>query len=406
MFRGAHLTDFVSVYQRSERLPEVSSINTETAVRKRYSTAAQQREASLCCPVTYDPQYLRIIPDEVIERDYGCGDPSKYVTAGETVLDLGSGGGKICFIAAQVVGQAGQVIGVDKNDDMLDLARRSQSAVAEKLGFDNVRFCKGRIQDLQVDLDRVNEYLASHPITSEAELRAYESFIAEMRTRSPMIADESVDVVVSNCVLNLVDPADKQTLFAEIYRVLRPGGRAVISDIVSDEPVPAAMQQDEELWSGCISGALQEKQFLDAFVQAGFQGVCMPSFQSEPWQVVDGIEFRSATVIAHKFPNTACMEHFDAVIYRGPYASISDDDGHTFHRGVRSAVCRKTLEKLQQSPYANDFITISPAAPVSPEDAQPFPCSGRVQVRPPQQTKGGTVQQSSDDDCCATGNCC
>ena len=115
-------------------------LNTDHAVRQRYSSAAEEREPQLCCPVDYNQDYLKVIPQEVIDRDYGCGDPSKYVHEGETVLDLGSGGGKICFIAAQVVGPSGKVIGVDINDTMLDLARRSQVEFSAEVGFDNVRY--------------------------------------------------------------------------------------------------------------------------------------------------------------------------------------------------------------------------------------------------------------------------
>ncbi len=383
------------------------ALNTESTVRERYSSAAHQREPELCCPVDYDRQYLEIIPQEVIDRDYGCGDPSKYVRPGETVLDLGSGGGKICFIAAQVVGKTGSVIGVDMNDDMLKLARESQPLVAEKMGYDNMRFCKGKIQDMQVDRDQVDAYLTDHPIKCEQDLQALEAHITKLRTTAPMIPDNSVDVVVSNCVLNLVDSAEKNRLFAEIFRVLRPGGRAVISDIVSDETVPHKMQQDGHLWSGCISGALQEKEFIDAFVDAGFQGVHMPNYQSEPWQIVGGLEFRSATVIAYKFPEDACWEHNEAVIYRGPYASVRDDDGHEFVRGFRTAVCRKTFQKMQSEPYSNDFLAISPANPIKSSSREMFPCVGGSSFRDPKITKGGKVQINVlGDDCCGTDGCC
>ena len=382
-------------------------MNSETAVRERYSAAAGQREAELCCPVDYDRRYLEVIPQEVIDRDYGCGDPSKYVREGETVLDLGSGGGKICFIASQVVGPTGKVIGVDMNDDMLALARTSKSVVAERIGFDNINFFKGRIQDMQIDRDRVDAYLSDHPVDSESGLQQLELYLEEMRSQSPMIPDNSIDVVVSNCVLNLVDSTEKARLFDEIFRVLKPGGRAVISDIVSDEQVPLEMQRDGHLWSGCISGAFQEKDFLEAFVRAGFQGAEMPVYQPEPWQVVEGIEFRSATVIAYKFPDEACWEHNEALMYRGPYSSVMDDDGHVFERGVRAAVCRKTFQKMQQAPYGSDFLAISPATEIDPDHATHFECTGASDVRDPKLTKGGLIQRSSvDGDCCDGDACC
>src|ERR1041384_3105954 len=117
--------------------------SSQEAVQERYASAAQTRQASLCCPIIYDPQYLKVIPAEVIEKDYGCGDPSRYLREGETVLDLGSGTGKICFIAAQVVGPKGKVIGVDMTDEMLAIARRNAPIVAEGIGFANVEFRKG-----------------------------------------------------------------------------------------------------------------------------------------------------------------------------------------------------------------------------------------------------------------------
>lgn len=116
-------------------------------VQERYAAGANAVEAALCCPVDYNPQYLKIIPAEVLERDYGCGDPSRYVREGEIVLDLGSGGGKICFIASQIVGPKGKVIGVDMTDDMLELSRSNAPVIAETLGYANVEFKRGHIED-------------------------------------------------------------------------------------------------------------------------------------------------------------------------------------------------------------------------------------------------------------------
>ena len=122
----------------------------ESSVKEVYAVGAQGRVDELCCPVEYDPIYLESIPDEVVRRDYGCGDPSRYVREGEVVVDLGSGTGKICFIASQMVGPNGRVIGVDMTPEMLDVARRNAPVVAERIGYANVEFRRARIQDLAV----------------------------------------------------------------------------------------------------------------------------------------------------------------------------------------------------------------------------------------------------------------
>ncbi|MCG8583779.1 MAG: methyltransferase domain-containing protein, partial [Pirellulales bacterium] len=274
--------------------------NVEQAVRDRYSAASRDAESALCCPVDYNTDYLKVLPQEIIERDYGCGDPSQHVAAGETVLDLGSGGGKICYIASQVVGPKGRVIGVDMNEDMLALAGKHRQSVGEAIGYHNVEFRKGRIQDLALNLALFEEYLAEDPVESSADWLRAEAFAEELRQTKPLVECDSIDVIVSNCVLNLVKQSDREQLFREMFRVLRRGGRAVISDIVSDEPVPDTLQQDPKLWSGCISGAFEEKKFFEAFEHAGFYGMTMLSRQEEAWATVEGIEFRSLTVRAYK----------------------------------------------------------------------------------------------------------
>ncbi|HJY85241.1 MAG TPA: methyltransferase domain-containing protein, partial [Candidatus Acidoferrales bacterium] len=115
--------------------PKAATLNTEAAVRERYERAARTREKKLCCPVPYVPKYLEAIPQEILEKDYGCGDPTGYLAPGDTVLDLGSGGGKICYIAAQMVGPKGRVIGVDFHSEMLQLARKYQPQIVAALGY-------------------------------------------------------------------------------------------------------------------------------------------------------------------------------------------------------------------------------------------------------------------------------
>jgi arsenite methyltransferase len=400
-------TTELSFEQPASAVQSVLTHSIETTVRDRYSEGARAPQPALCCPIEYqETQYLTALPDEIIAKDYGCGDPTRFVNEGETVVDLGSGAGKNCYIIAQKVGANGRVIGVDMNDDMLALSRGYQAEIAATIGFSNVEFVKAKIQDLALDLAPVEQWLNSTPIGSYEQMLALEAECDRLRREQPLIGDSSVDVVVSNCVLNLVRPGDKQQLFKEIYRVLKRGGRAVISDIVCDEPPTAAMIDDPELWSGCISGAFLEVEFLQMFEQAGFYGVEILARQTEPWQTIDGIEFRSITVRAYKGKDGICLDRAHAVIYKGPWKCVLDDDGHRLDRGERMAVCEKTFGIYTDplGPYSQDMIGVPPYSEVPIESAPIFDCS-RDKKRNPQETKGldyrvSTAVDRSGSTCC------
>ncbi len=244
-------------------------------------------------------------------------------------------------------------------------------------------------------------------MTGSSDWLRAEAHAERLRRENPMIAGGTIDVVVSNCVLNLVQPDDRRQLFAEIFRVLRRGGRAVISDIVSDEPVPEAMRADPKLWSGCISGAFVEHEFLQAFEAAGFYGIQMVARQTEPWAVVDGIEFRSVTVEATRGKEGACLDQNQAVIYNGPWKSVTDDDGHVLHRGVRTAVCGKTFEIYTREPYAGQITPVPPHKDVPESEAPDFDCHLGA-VRDPRETKGQQfhVTRLPEAGCCGSDECC
>lgn len=379
--------------------------DSEAAVRDRYTAAARQREAGLCCAVSYDARLLEVIPHEVIERDYGCGDPSRYVREGEVVLDLGSGSGKICFIAAQIAGPKGAVIGVDMNEEMLLLARHGAKVVADRLGYANVSFLRARIQDLALDLDALHSHLRDSPVLDLDGFARLDTELRRLRRERPVVPDHSVDVVISNCVLNLVRDEDKESLFREVFRVLRPGGRIALSDIVSDESVPAPLKADPELWSGCVSGAFQELEFLRRLEQAGFHGITVERWESEPFAIVEGIEFRSVTITAVKPESGPCLDANQAVIYRGPWRRVEDDDGHIFVRGERAAVCAKSYDALTHGPYATHVIGIAPRVPVSPHEREQFDCA-RTAPRHPRETKGEAYRETLGGDSCAPGSGC
>jgi ubiquinone/menaquinone biosynthesis C-methylase UbiE len=391
----------------SKKRDDPSASYHEAAVLQRYDNAAKKVEACLCLPVSYDESLLKVIPDEIIEKDYGCGDPSRYIREGETVLDLGSGSGKACYIISQIVGAKGKVIGIDFNPPMLELARKYQKSIADKLGYHNVEFRRGKIQDLKTDLELVDSYLQQNPARSVADLARLEEFESRIRREQLLIADESIDVIVSNCVLNLVRPQDKGQLFAEMYRVLKRGGRVAISDIVSDERVPEHLAGDPNLWSACVSGAFQEEVFVRAFEQANFYGIQIEEFRSEAYQTVEGIEFRAITVTAYKGKEGPCLERNQAVIYRGPWKQVVDDDGHTVERGARMAVCEKTFEIYSKAPYRDQFILVPPREEISSDKAGVFDCA-RDHRRHPRETKGieYNVTKISDSICGPGSSCC
>jgi len=249
----------------------LKDLNHKNAIQNRYGSAALEKEACLCTPVGFNPVLLEAIPDQIIEKDYGCGDPTKHVKKNDIVLDLGSGSGKNAFICSQIVGKKGKVIGVDQNSDMLSLSRSAIKHVSEKLGFANTEFLQGSIENL----DELDNDL------------------------QPLIKDKSIDIILSNCVLNLVNPKSRNNLLKNIKRVLKDNGRIAISDIVSNKKVPLRLQQDNDLWTGCISGAWYEPEFLNDFKDLGFKNLEFAERSNEPWKVIEDIEFRTVTLVGN-----------------------------------------------------------------------------------------------------------
>jgi hypothetical protein len=175
--------------------------------------------------------------------------------------------------------------------------------------------------------------------------------------------------------------------------------------VCDEDPTPSILA-DPQLWSGCIAGAFREDQFLEMFEQAGFYGIEILSRQAQPWQVIEGIEFRSMTVRAFKGKQGPCLERNQAVIYKGPWKFVRDDDGHTLYRGQRMAVCDKTFKILTNplGPYSNDIVAVPPHAEIPLEQAGVFNCKG-TGVRHPRETKGLEYHETvlSDGAACDCG---
>jgi ubiquinone/menaquinone biosynthesis C-methylase UbiE len=224
----------------------MSDPNIKHVVREKYGQAALNvlSGGGSCCaspltgerdPVTvdlYQSSEAAEVPEEALKASLGCGNPTALaqLNPGETVLDLGSGGGIDVLLSARRVGPQGKAYGLDMTDEMLELARENQ----RKAGLENVEFLKGEIENIP-------------------------------------LPDNSVDVIISNCVINL--SADKDQVLREAFRVLRPGGRFAVSDVVVRGEVPSEIRRNVELWIGCVAGALEESEYRSKLARAGFEQI-------------------------------------------------------------------------------------------------------------------------------------
>src|ERR1700675_2952726 len=244
----------------------IDDANIQEIVREKYGQAALRAGAggSSCCgaapgkesscdPITsnlYDPAQMEQVPEEALLASLGCGNPTALakLNVGETVLDLGSGGGIDVLLSAKRVGPMGKAYGLDMTDEMLELANKNK----RKAGATNVEFLKGEIENI--------------PLPSD-----------------------SVDVIISNCVINL--SADKDRVLREAFRVLKPGGRFAVSDVVTRGEITSEIRQSVLLWVGCVAGALEEGEYRDKLGAAGFEAI-----EVEPtriYRVEDAREFLS-----------------------------------------------------------------------------------------------------------------
>ena len=294
-------------------------------------------KTSACCLADTVPDYhkaiLSKIEDEILAKFYGCGSPIPSALQGMTVLDLGCGTGRDVYLASALVGAQGHVIGVDMTAEQLDVARRYEDAQMKRFGFSksNVSFKMGCIEDLA----------------------------------SLGIEDSSVDVVISNCVLNL--SPEKEKMFAEIFRVLKPGGELYFSDVFAAQRIPQDLQEDPLLRGECLSGAMYVEDFRRMLLKMGcpdYRIVAQSELLIEDAAVkskIGMIDFISMTVRAFKIKSLEdrCEDFGQVATYLGGIEHCEHefvlDDHHVFEKGRPMLVCGNTAEMLQETRFQNYF---------------------------------------------------
>ncbi|MDX8394128.1 MAG: methyltransferase domain-containing protein [Mariprofundales bacterium] len=291
-----------------------------------------------CCDIELMPASIKAIiaeiADEVIERFYGCGSPIPPVLKGCNVLDLGCGTGRDAYIIAKLVGEYGNVIGVDMTAEQLAIANKYLAMQMQKFAYkrNNIRFAQGYIEDL----------------------------------KTLNIADNSIDVVISNCVINL--SPNKKAVFNEIFRVLKPGGELYFSDVFADRRVPEHLKDNAVLHGECLAGALYSEDFRRLLQRAGFadyrvtQQANISINNAAIEQEIGMINFVSQTIRAFKIPELLedkCEDYGQTAIYHGSIAEhphyFDLDDHHRFFTAKPMLVCGNTAAMLQHSRYAKHW---------------------------------------------------
>ncbi len=297
-------------------------------------------KTSACCSIDSIPNHhkkiLKLIDNEILERFYGCGSPMPLCLEGQTVLDLGCGTGRDVYMASHLVGENGYVIGVDMTDEQLNVANRHIESQREKFGFkkSNVDFRKGFIEDL----------------------------------KSMKIEDNSVDIVISNCVINL--SPDKEKVFKEIFRVLKPGGELYFSDVFSSRRIPSELKSNPVLYGECLGGALYLEDFRRMLRQLGCLDYRVMSqtpidLHNDKLENIAGmIDFRSITIRAFKIDELedVCEDYGQVAIYLGtieesPHEFVLDDH-HVFKKGMPMLVCGNTTSMLEKTRLKTHFQII------------------------------------------------
>jgi arsenite methyltransferase len=330
--------------------------------------------------------------------------PDKTVQSGHRVVLIGAEDLRIISVVARLAGLNGRVEIIESERGWRDRATVAAADVENQLGYRNWTIAPAELDDLRTDPDFVTAILQDHPVVDLESHRSLQASLARQRSTTPLIPDASVDVVILNGAVNRLPLARIPSLLAESMRVVRRGGRLVLIVLLADEP-PRSL--DALSGRPALSYVPQEREVFALLADAGFHGMEYVSRAELPATVVAGVELRRHVVLASKGKEGICLDRGRAVIYRGPWREVLDDDNHRFVRGERTAVCEKTLELLMRPPYQGEFFEVPCYLEIPADAAIPFDCN-TPQLRDPQVTKGRKTLAESRTACTtpADGKCC
>jgi arsenite methyltransferase len=302
---------------------------------------------------------------------------------GEHVLDVAAGDDRALRSMAEAVGPTGLVTAVCR--DGASFARLRAAFESEPATPIVIRRTSGA--GLWMDAAATDVHLAQHPLRSADDVARFRLRAEACRSVTPLITSGSVKVVVAKGPFSFVRREERLELISEMYRVLASGGRVSYTDVATDENVGIGTETEANLLLNGFGGALREDEMLAAFENAGFYGVTLNVRDDAPLSVVGNIELRRLVVSAWRGKEGPCMDQRHAVVYKGPFRQVEDDDGHVLRRGERMAVCEKTFRIFSNMPYRPHVSLVEPRELVPIEEAPPFPCALVSPRRTPEETK-------------------
>jgi len=328
--------------------------------------------------------------------------PDHVAGPGERVLIAGATGNTLSVVARHV-GADGSVLLIESDQTIMVQAQQHDGTLAQSLGYRNWRYACTDLHDLRTNPATLADFLTDHPVTDRQHYQALLAALDTQRAQAPLVPEASIDLVILDTTINRLPIAQVRTILTEAFRVLRRGGRLYANVLLADEPPPATFPAFSK--GLAITYVPLETEIMVLLEAAGYYGLGYTWRASLPLKVVEGVELRAFVVEAYKGKQGICLDLGHAVIYRGPWKEVLDDDNHRYVRGERVAVCAKTYDLLQRAPYQGQFLGVPAYLDVPEAQAPLFDCN-TPHLRSPAVTKGRQSVFDAQTGCSPAGKGC